>query len=79
MSNHDYNSKESAFPTSSLITGGLTKLEYMALEIQKALIQGYATEIMLKRTDATFAEHAVRLADDLLKKIEAFNYPEDGA
>lgn len=65
-----YNSKQQAFPASSIQAGGLTKREYMALEITKGLVAGWAVDIGLRRTDATFTDQGVRIADALLAELE---------
>lgn len=70
MKDSDYNAKQQAFPATSLQAGGLTKREYIAIEAMKALVGGAATEILLRRTGVTFADHAVHIADALLDELE---------
>lgn len=50
-------------------TIGMTLREYFAGLAMQSLLQGSATEILLRRTGVTFSDHAVRCADALLAEL----------
>lgn len=70
---------ESAFPVREVVIDGvirqypqegLTKREYAAIAAMQALVAHGATEIILRRTNVTFADQAVKIADALLAELE---------
>lgn len=48
----------------------LSKREQIAAMVLQGLVSGASHEILLKRTDSTFVEPAVRIADAMLEELE---------